>query len=73
MRRLPVAYRPEARDDLADIFRFVLRASQNLQTAGRFVRRIKHRIGTTRDGHATISNPDCAPCRSSVRPSLPKK
>lgn len=43
MRRLPVAYRPEARTDLADIFRMVLRISQNVPTARGFVQRIKDR------------------------------
>ena len=43
MRRLPVAYRPEARTDLADIFRTVLRVSQHVPTARGFVQRIKDR------------------------------
>lgn len=43
VRRLPVAYRSEAQSDLLDIFRTVLRLSQNVATARGFVQRIKDR------------------------------
>ncbi len=43
MRRLRVELQPEALADLADIFRTVLRVSQNLSTAKSFVRRIMDR------------------------------
>ncbi|KQP48726.1 MULTISPECIES: type II toxin-antitoxin system RelE/ParE family toxin [unclassified Methylobacterium] len=43
MRRLAVYFRPDALDDLADIFRFVRQASGNTSVAASFVRRIKAR------------------------------
>lgn len=43
MTRLPVAYRPEAREDLAPVFRAVLDVSRNADVAERFVRRIFER------------------------------
>jgi toxin ParE1/3/4 len=43
MRHLKVAYRPEAVDDLEEIFRYVLDKSQSLEIAYGFVRRIKGR------------------------------
>ena len=43
MRRLKVAYRPEAREDLKNIYFSVLRASQNKTTALRFYERIRDR------------------------------
>lgn len=43
VRRLPVAYRTEAQNDLHDIFRVILLASRNLPTSRRFVQRIKDR------------------------------
>lgn len=43
MRRLAVFFRPEALDDLGDIFRFVRRSSGNTSVAASFVRRIKAR------------------------------
>lgn len=43
MKRLPVAYRPEALDDLAAVFRTVLDVSRNADVAERFVRRIFER------------------------------
>ncbi|MCJ2132093.1 type II toxin-antitoxin system RelE/ParE family toxin [Methylobacterium sp. E-045] len=43
MRRLAVFFRPEALDDLGDIFRFVRQASGNTSVAASFVRRIKAR------------------------------
>ncbi|KQO54292.1 MULTISPECIES: type II toxin-antitoxin system RelE/ParE family toxin [unclassified Methylobacterium] len=43
MRRLPVSFRPDALDDLGDIFRFVREASGSVSVAASFVRRIKFR------------------------------
>lgn len=43
MRRLPVTYRPEALEDLAEIFWFVLKVSQDFDIAEGFVNRIKAR------------------------------
>lgn len=43
MKRLPVAYRPEAREDLAAVFRTVLDVSRSADVAERFVRRIFER------------------------------
>ncbi|MCJ2135522.1 type II toxin-antitoxin system RelE/ParE family toxin [Methylobacterium sp. J-026] len=43
MRRLPVVFRPQARTDLADIFRTILHRSQDIVTARRFTQRIKDR------------------------------
>jgi toxin ParE1/3/4 len=50
VRRLPVAFRPQAQADLAGIFRTVLQRSQNVATAQRFTQRIKDRCD--RIGHA---------------------
>jgi toxin ParE1/3/4 len=53
MRVLEVRYRPEALDDLADIFAFVLKLSQNVATAKGYVQRIKARcesIGNAPEG-----------------------
>jgi toxin ParE1/3/4 len=53
MRVLKVRYRPEAVDDLADIFAFVLARSQSLVTAKGYVRRIKarcERVGDAPEG-----------------------
>jgi toxin ParE1/3/4 len=50
MRRARVVYRPEAVDDLEEIFRFVLDLSRDRHTARRFVERIRERcrrIGET--------------------------
>jgi toxin ParE1/3/4 len=49
MRQLKVGYRPEALDDLAEIFQFIRRSSGSRAIAEAFVRRIKARcehIGT---------------------------
>lgn len=43
MRRLPVFFRPEALDDISDIFRFVRQASGSTSVAASFIRRIKAR------------------------------
>lgn len=43
MRRARVVYRPEAVDDLDEIFRFVFDLSRDRQTARRFVERIRER------------------------------
>lgn len=51
MRRLRVEFQPDAVADLADIFRTVLRLSENLPVARGFVRRIRDRCG--RIGDAT--------------------
>ena len=65
--RLPVAYRPEAQDDLDEVFRRVLSASQSFDVAEGFVRRIKaccERFGNvSRAGDpAMILNLGCAQC-----------
>ncbi len=43
VRRLPVSYREEALQDLAEVFWFVLAVSQHIEIAEGFVRRIKSR------------------------------
>ena len=43
VRRFPVAFRPQAQADLANIFRTVLHWSQDVATARRFTQRIKDR------------------------------
>ena len=43
VRRLPVTFRPAARDDLSAIFRMVLQASRSTVVARGFVQRIKDR------------------------------
>ena len=53
MLRLPVAWRPQAQDDLDDIFFRVLKASQNVDVAEGYVQRIKaccDRIGDVPHG-----------------------
>jgi toxin ParE1/3/4 len=55
MRRLKVTYRPEAINDLGEIYRYVLLRSQNRLIAQEFVRRIKKRcskIGLVPNGGA---------------------
>lgn len=49
MRRLRVKLQPEAFADLTDIFREVLRISQNLPTARGFVKRIRDRCARIGD------------------------
>lgn len=49
MRRLRVKLQPEALADLTDIFREVLRISQNLPTARDFVKRIRDRCARIGD------------------------
>lgn len=61
MLRLPVTYRPEAFDDLADIFRFVRRISENPKIANAFVGRIKARCDRIGDApHAGRPRDDLA-------------
>jgi toxin ParE1/3/4 len=43
MRRLKVEYRPEALNDLGEIYRYIILRSQNRKIAREFVKRIRHR------------------------------
>jgi toxin ParE1/3/4 len=49
VRRLRLFFRPEALDDLSEIFRFVLRLSRSPATAAGFVRRIRARCDRIAD------------------------
>ncbi|WP_026597163.1 type II toxin-antitoxin system RelE/ParE family toxin [Methylobacterium sp. 77] len=61
MRRRPVTYRPEALDDLRDIFRLVRQWSENTAVAASFVRRIKARCDRIGDApHAGRPRDDLA-------------
>lgn len=53
VRRAPVSFRPEARDDLIEIFRLILRLSGSTSVARNFVERIRdrcNRIGLVPEG-----------------------
>lgn len=62
MRRAKVRFRPEALNDLRDIFTFVLSLSQSSVTARRYVGRIRARCETIGDApYGGVSREDLAP------------
>ena len=73
MRRVKVRFRPEALDDLEDIYRYVYRATANPVAAERFATRIREKSAVSAMLHwavarATIWSRACARHPSSVRP-----